>query len=136
VRAIVELRGYKEAPVSILRLDGQIPDLAYQKQNNTFAMRHHLRIWRRPETFEGMPVWVAAATHDNGIEFSQQDLTFIHTIDPQIDRERAKIVTDLLLTGRVGSLTLVARPDVPKATTNATGDRVETDGRMAVVALR
>jgi hypothetical protein len=83
-----------------------------------------------------MPVWVAAATHDTGIEFSQQDLTFIHTIDPLIDRERAKIVADLLLTGRVSALALVPRPDVPKATKNATGDRVETDGRMAVLALR
>ncbi|HEX8985063.1 MAG TPA: LssY C-terminal domain-containing protein, partial [Bryobacteraceae bacterium] len=47
-RAIAEMRGYKEAPMSILLLDGRPPDLVFQKQNNTFAMRHHLRIWRRP----------------------------------------------------------------------------------------
>src|SRR5581483_1597149 len=97
-RAIAELRGYKEAPVSILMLDNRPPDLVFQKQNNTFAQRHHLRIWKRPDTFAGKPVWVCAATHDIGIDFSEQNRTFIHKIDSQIDRERAKVVNDLLLT--------------------------------------
>jgi hypothetical protein len=135
-RAIAELRGYKEAPVSILMLDGKAPDLVFQKQNNTFAMRHHLRIWRRPDTFRGHPVWVCAATHDTGIEFSEQNRTFIHKIDPQIDRERAKVVNDLLLTGMVESLALVDRPDVPKQSQNATGDQLITDGNMAVLILK
>jgi len=132
-RAIAELRGYKEAPVSILYLDGNPPDLVFEKQNNTFAQRHHLRIWRRPDTFEGQPVWVCAATHDTGIDFSEQDHTFIHKIDPQIDRERAKVVSDLLVTGQVKSLALVDRPAVPHESQNATGDKLETDGQMAVV---
>jgi hypothetical protein len=135
-RAIAELRGYKEAPVSILMLDGKAPDLVFQKQNNTFAMRHHLRIWRRPDTFRGHPVWVCAATHDTGIEFSEQNRTFIHKIDPQIDRERAKVVNDLLLTGMVESLALVDRPDVPKQSQNATGDQLITDAAMAVLILK
>lgn len=132
-RAIVELRGYKEAPVSILLLEGKPPDLVFQKQYNTFALRHHLRIWRRPGDFQGQPVWVCAATHDIGIDFSPEDRTFIHRIDPQIDRERAKVVNDLLLTGMVRSLALVERPQVPRQSSNATGDRLETDGRMAVL---
>jgi hypothetical protein len=136
IRAVAELRGYKEAPMSILRLDGQAPSLVFQKQNNTFAMRHHLRIWQRPESFSDAPVWVCAATHDIGIDFSQQDLTFIHKIDPQIDRERAKVVADLVATGRVRSLALIDRPNVPKQSMNATGDNIETDGRMAVLLLR
>jgi hypothetical protein len=136
VRAVAELRGYKEAPMSILLLEGKPPDLVFQKQLNTFAMRHHLRVWRRPETFQGAPVWVSAATHDIGIDFSQQDLTFIHLIDPEIDRERAKVVTDLVGTGRVRSVALVDRPAVPKQSMNATGDKIETDGAMAVIVLR
>jgi hypothetical protein len=134
-RAIAEQRGYKEAPVSILLLDGRPPDGVFEKLTNTFAQRHHLRLWRRPDTFNGQPVWVIAATHDTGIDFSEQNRTFIHKIDSQIDRERAKVVNDLLLTGRVKSVELVDRPAVPEHGQNATGDDVETDGKMAVLIL-
>lgn len=136
IRAVAEMRGYKEAPVSILTLEGRPPDLVFQKSNNTFAKRHHMRLWRTRQSWEGKPVWVAAATHDVAIDFSQDAATFIHRIDPRIDRERAKIVSDLLFTGRVQSLALVERPEVPKRTTNATGDEMITDGRMAVVVLQ
>jgi hypothetical protein len=135
-RAIAELRGYKEAPVSLLLLDGQKPEMVFQKQNNTFAQRHHLRIWLRPDRFDGQQVWVCSSTHDTGIAFSEENRTFIHKIDPQIDKERAKVVSDLLFTGGVKSLALVDRPGVPKSSRNATGDALETDGRMAVVILK
>lgn len=135
-RAIIEARGYKEAPVSILLLDGKPPDLVFQKQNDTFAQRHHLRIWKRPVTFQDKPVWVCAATHDIGIDFSEENRTFIHKIDPQIDRERAKVVNDLLLAGKVKSLALVERPDVPRHSRNATGDDIETDASMAVLIFK
>jgi hypothetical protein len=132
-RAIIEDRGYKEAPVSVLMLDGHPPDLVFEKQNDTFAQRHHLRIWRRPVTFQGAPVWVCAATHDIGIDFSPEDRTFIHKIDSKIDRERSKVVNDLVGTGKVKSLELVERPGVPEHSRNATGDDLETDAAMAVV---
>jgi len=135
-RAIAEGRGYKEAPMSILLLEGKKPDLVFQKQLNTFAKRHHLRIWSRPQSFQGQPVWVSAATHDIGIEFSPENKTFIHKIDSRIDRERAKVVNDLVLTGRVGALALVGRPAVPRQSRNATGDQLETDGAMAVLGLK
>jgi hypothetical protein len=135
-RAIAEQRGYKEAPVSVLLLDGKPPDLVFEKLNNTFARRHHLRVWRRPATFQGQPVWMVAATHDTGIDFSEENRTFIHKIDSQIDRERAKVVNDLLFTGRVESVALVDRPNVPLKGENATGDSVETDGKIAVLVLQ
>jgi LssY-like putative type I secretion system component LssY len=131
-RALTEERGYKEAPVSTLLLDGVPPDLVYQKQNDTFAARHHLRIWHRPGKFNGQDIWLCSATHDTGIDFSQQDRTFIHKIDPQVDRERAKVVNDLLFTGVVRGLSLVGR-DVPAGLYNATGDAIETDGGVAVI---
>lgn len=132
-RALAEGRGYKEGPVSTLLLDGRPPDMVFQKTNNTFAARHHLRIWRRPDTFDGKQVWVCAATHDIGIDFSQRDHTFIHRTDPEIDRERAKVVNDLLFTGKVAALALVERPDAPADGQNATGDEFKSDGRMAVL---
>lgn len=135
-RSIAELRGYNEAPVSVLLLEGKPPDMVFQKQNNTFAQRHHLRVWRRPATFEDLPVWVVAATHDIGIDFSPENRTFIHKIDSEIDRERAKVVNDLMFTGRVQSLALVPRPDVPTDSQNATGDSLTTDAGIAVLVLR
>ena len=81
-------------------------------------------------------MWVIAATHDTGIESSEQNRTFIHKIDSLIDRERAKVVNDLLFTGRVESLALVEREAVPQHGQNATGDNVETDGKMAVLLLQ
>jgi hypothetical protein len=134
-RALAEDRGYNEAPVSILLLDGKPPDMVFEKLNNTFARRHHLRIWRRTATFLGKPLWAVAATHDVGINFSEADRTFIHRIDSQIDNERAKVVTDLLFTGRVQGIELVDRPSVPLKSQNATGDNLETDGKMAVLLL-
>jgi hypothetical protein len=134
-RAMAEQRGYQEAPVSTLLLEGRPPDLVYQKQNNTFAARHHLRIWRRPQRFHGKEVWVCSATHDIGIDYSEQERNFIHKVDTEIDRERAKVVSDLLFTGLVQGLALVERPHVPTELFNATGDALQTDGKMAVIGF-
>jgi hypothetical protein len=136
VKALAESRGYNEAPVSVLLLDGKPPDLVFEKLTNTFAKRHHLRVWRRPVTLEGKPVWAVAATHDTGISFSEQNRTFIHKIDGQIDRERAKVTNDLLFTGLVQSVALVDRPQVPEHGENATGDSLETDAKIAVLVLQ
>lgn len=135
-RALIESRGYKEGPMSILLLDGRPPDLAFEKGNNTFARRHHVRIFRRPDSFDGKPAWVCSSTHDIGIDFSERDRTFIHKIDSDIDHERAKVVEDLIFTDMVRSVALVARPDIPQSATNATGDSLKTDGSMAVLLFR
>ena len=135
-RALIEARGYKEGPMSVLLLDGSAPDFSWQKGNNTFAQRHHLRIFRRPGTFDGKPIWVCSATHDIGIDFSERDRTFIHKINPDIDKERAKVVDDLLFTGLIRSLALVDRPAIPANATNATGDPIQTDSRMAVLLFQ
>ena len=132
-KAIIEQRGYKEAPVSTILLDNRPPDLVLQKANNTFAARHHLRIWQSPDTYRGQQVWLCGATHDIGIDYSDQDRTFIHKIDSNIDLERLKVTNDLLLTGKVRGVTLVARPNVPTNFRNATGDDVDTDARVAVI---
>lgn len=134
-RALAEMRGYQEAPVSVLLLDGRPPDLVFEKTNDTFASRHHLRIWRRPGSFDSKEIWVCAATHDTGISFSEENRTFIHNIDSNLDRERAKVINDLLLTQDVRGLSLVERPGLPGDMSNATGDPLKTDGSMAVVSF-
>lgn len=135
-RAIIENRGYQEAPVSLLLLDGHAPDLVFQKQTNTFAMRHHIRIWKRPSLIGGQPVWVAAATHDTGIDFSEASHTFTHKIDSNIDLERAKVANDLAFSGYLQAFSLVPRSNVPKDISNATGDVLKTDEKIAVMQLQ
>jgi len=132
-RAVIEQRGYKEAPVSVILLDEHPPDLVLQKANNTFSARHHLRIWQSPDTYQGRQVWLCSATHDIGIDYSDQEKTFIHKIDSNIDLERQKVIDDLTLTGNVLGTTMIPRPTVPTNFRNATGDDVATDGRMAVL---
>lgn len=132
-RAMAEMRGYQEAPVSVLLLDGRPPDLVFEKTNDTFAARHHARVWRRPGQFGGQTIWVCAATHDIAINFSEQDHTFIHQIDSHIDIERAKVVSDFLFTGAIRALSLVERAALPRNMSNATGDTLVTDGAMAVI---
>jgi hypothetical protein len=134
--AMVEQRGYKEAPVSVLLLDGHEPDMVFQKGNNTFAARHHLRIWRTKDNFDGKPAWVCTATHDVGINYSEQEHTFIHRIDSNIDNERAKVVNDLIFAKKAAALALIPRSGIPADAHNATGDALHTDGQMAVILLR
>ncbi len=132
-QAIIEDRGYTEAPVSVLNLDGKPPDLTFQKTNNTFERRHHIRIWQRPDHFDGKPVWVAAATHDTGFVFSKESKNFTHGIDSHIDIERSKVSNDMVFTGDVKGIALVSRASVGPDLSNATGDKLITDGKIAVL---
>lgn len=135
-QAIIENNGYSEAPISILTLNGKPPDMAFEKQNNTFASRHHIRIWQMPQTFDGKPVFVAAATHDIKIYFSKTSHSITHGIDPNIDKERAKVTDDLTFTGAIQAMALVDRTNVPKDISNATGDKLQTDDKMSVLEFK
>jgi LssY C-terminus len=134
--AVAEDRGYKSAPVSLLLLDDKRPDLAYQKQNDTFAKRHHIRLWKRPVSYQGEEVWVAAATHDIAIAVHREGTQWIHVIDSYIDRERTKVSNDLMFTGLFKGCALVDRPAAPRQSSNATGDKLITDGKMMVLGLK
>lgn len=133
--AVTEGRGYRSGPASLLLLNGQKPDWVYQKQNNTFAKRHHMRIFRQPGRYQGQEVWAVTATHDTGIAVHRVGTQWIHRIDPRIDRERKKIVNDLLFTGKARTHALIDRPSAPRDSHNATGDALETDGRVAVMVF-
>jgi hypothetical protein len=116
-------------------INGQPPDLAFQKSLNTFAKRHHLRIWKQPTTYKGREVWVGAATHDIAISKARGGTKWSHRIDPHIDRERDWVETDLLFIGTAVGYVDVDRPAAPKQAMNASGDQLVTDGKMTVVEL-
>ena len=53
VQATMRQSGYAGAPVSALLINNRPPDLVFQKSLNTFAKRHHVRIWKLGKTIPG-----------------------------------------------------------------------------------
>lgn len=135
LRSIAESQRYQSAPMSILLLDEQRPRFTFSKSLDTFSKRHHVRVWLRSDTWNGIPVMTASSTQDIGIQLSRKKRTFIHTIDTNIDNERAKIVNDLVFTGCVDGAELHPRPWIAAGAENATGEKLETDGRVAVLQI-
>jgi ankyrin repeat protein len=135
VGATIRSSGYSQAPVSLLTVNGKPPDLVFQKALDTFAKRHHIRVWKEPGTWNGRDVWIGAATHDIDISKARANTKWGHRIDPHVDREREWIQTDLLYAGTATAYALVDRPHVPRTTANGTGDVITTDGQLAIVEL-
>jgi hypothetical protein len=134
-QATIRQTGYSDAPVSLLLLQGKPPDLVFQKSLDTFAKRHHIRIWKLSKTYKGQEVWVGAATHDIATTNGRGYTKWSHRIDPHVDRERDWVQTDLLFVGSAKEYLDVDRPNVLRKAANATGDEIETDGKMMVVVL-
>ncbi len=132
--------GYGAQPVSELVLGGQPPDVVYEKVADSFLKRHHFRVWRSPSASvsdDGATLWLIAATHDTGLTFSKQRDAFTHTVDPRVDLERDKVVSDLVATGRVAALSYAQRVAPPgSATVNGGHATMVTDWRLAVLVLK
>jgi hypothetical protein len=131
-RAYNSMRGYSTAPVSPLLYGRAEPAVVFQKSFNTIAKRHHIRIWRAG-MFEGNEVWLGAATHDAGVGFKMRSRTITHKIDPQTDREREKVVTDLSFALCSERASFLERSSDASAAWNPA---IQTDGRLAVIWLR
>jgi opacity protein-like surface antigen len=126
---------YTQAPMSVLLLDERAPLFTLSKTTNTFFARHHIRIFPSTTMWNGLTVTTASSTQDIGIAFSMKQKTFIHVIDQHIDNERAKVINDLQFTGCVEYVDMVPRPWVPRDAYNSTGDRLLTDGQVAVLHI-
>jgi hypothetical protein len=135
VKTLTGNQAYTQAPMSVLLLDERDPVATLSKTTNTFASRHHLRIFPTDKQYNGQTVLTSSSTQDIGIAFSKKQKTFIHVIDEHIDNERSKVVNDLVFTGCVDHLDMVERPWVPHDAYNSTGDRLLTDAAAAVITL-
>lgn len=134
-RAAVGDVGYGTTPISDLYLYGKKEELAFEKMFNTFAKRHHLRLWRSPvKTLDGREIWLSAGTHDIGIDIHLGVVS--HEIDPNIDLERDKVGADLMATGNVTAEQLITPPNPLGAGMTATGGTWKTDGHLRVIVLR
>lgn len=122
---------YNQAPMSTLLLDERPPIVTLTKTTDTFSSRHHLRVFDPLLKYDGQPVLTSSSTQDIGIAFSSKQKTFIHVID----NERSKVVNDLEFTGCVEAMDLVPRPWTPQDAYNSTGDKLRTDGAIAVMRI-
>ena len=134
--AVMFRQGYDRAPFSDLYLAGRATDLTFQKQLNTFAKRHHVRIWK-VGTYQRQDVWLGAATHDIGMGIDRKGVKpdWYHTVDPSVDGERDKIMNDLMFGAKAKAYCYVERPEMPKRNLTPAGNSRNTDGRMLVLSL-
>lgn len=132
--AVMEAHGVADAPMSRLKLGDALADMSWQKSFNDVGKRHHIRLWKQG-TEDGQEIWIGAATRDMDFAFFRPGMMFTHKVEEQLDHERDKVAYDLAFTSCADSLGWLARPQVPRLIRNSTGDRLETDDRMAVVEL-
>jgi len=134
-QAVINNDGYNAAPVSDLYVFGRKEDLAFEKTLNTFNKRHHLRLWQTPASApDGRPIWLAAATHDVGIDVHPGVIS--HATDSDLDDERAQVGSDLYLGGTVQAAEFIAPPNPRSTGMTATGGAWHTDGRLFVIELK
>jgi membrane-associated phospholipid phosphatase len=99
----------------------------------TFAERHHLRIWSTSvQTSAGQALWLATASFDKGFELAPNTGLPTHQIDPDIDTERAFVVSSLQGSGQVQSAQTIQLVP-PHSGVNFDGDPFHTDGQAVIL---
>jgi LssY C-terminus len=122
------------APVSSLYLFRRRQDIAFEREvGRSASRRHHVRLWLvEGVTDHGRPLWVGDATYDLRSGLSSRTLMPTHHIDADVDRERDTLMVDLTRTGQLEERYDVTGLGPRLDAHNASGDRFETDGELAV----
>ncbi|MBX9845436.1 MAG: LssY C-terminal domain-containing protein [Xanthobacteraceae bacterium] len=144
LRSSVEIVGsvlldlpYRSAPVSNLYFQDRREDLAFEKPVGRSAdRRNHVRFWKVLEQGEeGRNVWLGSATLDRGVGFSHDTGQITHHIDPDIDAERAVLMSDLDAAKVVEASYEVSGIGPTLWGRNGEGDRYDTDGDIRIARL-
>jgi undecaprenyl-diphosphatase len=136
INAALTSRSAPAGPVTPSFLAEQPNALAFSLPvGTTFAERHHIRIWSTSmQTSAGQPLWLATASFDKGFELAPSTGLPTHQIDPDIDVERAFVVTSLEGSGLVQS-TQTIQLVPPHSGVNFDGDPFHTDGQAVILYL-
>ena len=129
---------YLKLPMATLYVFGraQTYSFALPDPASIVTRRHHLRIWKTDFEMAGVPIWVAAATHDIAIQIEISKLRIFHRIDPQVDAERDFIGDNL------GDARLVAHEEYLRCAApvfmghTATGGIYYSDSRMLLLNMQ
>jgi membrane-associated phospholipid phosphatase len=136
VAAALGQRGDSAGPVTPSFLAEEPNALAFSLPvGTTFAQRHHVRIWSTSiQTSDGRPIWLATASFDQGFELASKTWLPTHRIAPDIDTERAYVISSLQTAGVVTqSETIQLVP--AELGHNFDGDPFFTDGRADLLTL-
>lgn len=136
--SVVLGRPDRNAPVSALYYDGRKENLAFELDVGGSAdKRHHVRLWRVLDAgAEGPPVWLGAASFDTGAGLSRLTGQITHHIAPDVDAERAFVMSALTDAGAVSAIYTLPGVGATEEGRNGEGDRYVTDGDIAVAVLR
>jgi hypothetical protein len=128
---------YTKLPMGRLYVFGRAPDFSYSLPDpkSIVSRRHHLRIWKTGGFENGIPLWVAAATHDVGIQLAKHRFRLLHRIDPNVDAERDFIAANLAVTQQLIRQTYMKCADPVFRAETATGQSYYSDSRMLLLEL-
>jgi hypothetical protein len=133
VTAAIASRPGITAPVSTQYFEGRPQDLAYELAGPNVRIRHHIRIWLLDSL---SLVWVGAGNKDVGVLFKPWEPQATHRIESHIDWERDRVVHDLEASGCGDLIAYMRLPGAITEGRNASGQKLVSDGRTAVVRLR
>ena len=128
---------YLKLPMATLYVFGRAQTYSFALPDPTSIVtrRHHLRIWRTDYEMAGVPIWVAAATHDIAIQIEITRLRIFHRIDPRVDAERD------FIGGNLSDARLVAHEEYLRCAApvfmgqTATGGIYYSDSRMLLLNM-
>jgi LssY C-terminus len=126
---------YTKLPMDKLYVFGRAQDYSYALPDpqSVVARRHHLRIWKTNHDVDGVPLWVAAATHDVAIDFVKSKFRLLHRIDPNVDAEREFIAGNLAETRELSREEYVHGTNPVFAAQTATGQPYYSDSRLLLL---
>jgi LssY C-terminus len=135
--ASLSKEAYVTLPMSELRLFDRPQDFGYAQADplRVVASRHHFRIWKAPQTLDGLTIWAGAGTHDIGFDRDNRNNGITHKIDPNVDEERDYIRDSLMQTGLVVKTDYMTPADPVLKALTATGASFNSDGRTLIVYL-
>jgi hypothetical protein len=124
-------------PMARFYMFGRVQDYSYAlpDPDAVMARRHHIRIWKTQYQMDGNPLWAAAASYDQAIEFAKGGHIINHSIDPDVDTERDFVGSDINETGRAREEYLDSNYPVFEAQTTS-GEDYHSDSRILLVDLR
>lgn len=99
------------------------------------SRRHHLRIWKTDRQVDGVPLWVAAATHDVSIQVIKHKFELLHRIDPNVDAERDYIAGSLAKTWPISREKYIPLSEPLVSAKTANGQSYHSDSRMLFLEL-
>ena len=125
---------YPDAPVSDLFVNGHKQDAAFeQADGNNPSKRHHVRFWKTGSLDAlNRPFWIGAATYDAGVGLSHTTGRITHHIAAEIDKERDKLVADLVRDKAI-AIDWIAHFQDQLQGKNGGGDKFVTDGNLVVI---